>query len=68
MNSRFPCVIPVVERCSTSAQVVQSQWLEGGGVRGGGEKNLLNVEAWWRHNDLLSTRLRWSVEQVMLWP
>ena len=66
MNSRFPCVIPVVERCSTSAQVVQSQWL--GGVRGGGEKNLLNVEAWWRHNDLLSTRLRWSVEQVMLWP
>ena len=35
MNSRFPCVIPVVERCSTSAQVVQSQWLGGwGGQRG----------------------------------
>ena len=37
MNSRFPCVIPVVERCSTSAQVVQSQWLGGGGQRGRGE-------------------------------
>ena len=35
MNSRFPCVIPVVERCSTSAQVVQSQWLGGGGGQRG---------------------------------
>ena len=68
MNSRFPCVIPVVERCSTSAQVVQSQWLGGGGGRGGGEKNVLNVGAWWRHNELLSSCLRWFVEQVMLWP
>ena len=39
-----------------------------GGGRGGGEKNVLNVGAWWRHNELLSTRLTWSVEQVMLWP
>ena len=39
-----------------------------GGGRGGGEKNVLNVGAWWRHNELLSTRLRWSVEQVILWP
>ena len=39
-----------------------------GGGRGGGEKNVLNVGGWWRHNELLSTRLTWSVEQVMLWP
>ena len=38
MNSRFPCVIPVVERCSTSAQVVQSQWLGGGGAEGEGRR------------------------------
>ena len=40
----------------------------GGGGRGGGEKNVLNVGAWWRHNELLSSCLRWFVEQVMLWP
>ena len=40
----------------------------GMGGRGGGEKNVLNVGAWWRHNELLSSCLRWFVKQVMLWP